>query len=98
MRSKNSNSGIVSTISGGRVKSVKINIANGTNTIDVYGSNTAYTAASDLYATGENGNQGTKIGSVNSTGTIEFTGDYAYVGIRSNNGAVYVSSIEIVWE
>ncbi|MBR5064173.1 MAG: hypothetical protein IKX05_05585, partial [Bacteroidales bacterium] len=98
MRSKNSNSGIVSTVSGGRVKSVTITVESGSNSIDVYGSNTAYTGAGDLYATGEGGNQGTKIGTLNATGTITFTDDYAYVGIRSNDGAVYVTQIEIVWE
>ena len=98
LRSKNSNSGIVSTTSGGKVKSVKITVANGSNTIDVYGNNTAYTDATDLYATGDNANQGTKIGSLSATGTITFTDDYAYVGIRSNNGAIYVTSVEIVWE
>ena len=98
LRSKNSNSGIVSTVSGGRVKSVTITVESGSNTIDVYGSNTAYTGAGDLYATGEGGNQGTKIGTLNATGTITFTDDYAYVGIRSNSGAIYVTSVEIVWE
>ena len=98
MRSKNSNSGIVSTVSGGRVKSVTITVESGSNTIDVYGSNTAYTGAGDLYATGEGGNQGTKIGSLTATGTITFTDEYAYVGIRSNSGAIYVTSVEIVWE
>lgn len=98
LRSKNSNSGIVSTVSGGRVKSVTITVESGSNNIDVYGSNTAYTGAGDLYATGEGGNQGTKIGTLNETGTITFTDDYAYVGIRSNNGAVYITKIEIEWE
>ena len=95
MRSKNSNSGIVSTTSGGTVKSVKITVGKGSNTIDVYGSNTAYTAASDLYSTTT---QGTKIGSVSATGTVTFDTDYAYVGIRSSNGAIYLSSVEITWE
>lgn len=94
LRSKNSNSGVVSTTSGGIVKSVKITVGSGSNTVDVYGSNTAYTSASDLYGS----NKGTKIGSVTSTGTITFTGNYTYVGIRSNNGAIYLSSIEITWE
>ena len=98
LRSKNSNSGIVSTTSGGRVKSVTITIESGSNSIDVYGSNTAYTGAADLYATGEGGNQGTKIGTLNATGTITFTDDYAYIGIRSNNGAIYITMIEIEWE
>ena len=98
LRSKNSNSGIVSTVSGGRVKSVTITVESGSNTIDVYGSNTAYTGAGDLYATGEGGNQGTKIGSLTATGTITFTDDYVYVGIRSNNGAIYITKVEIEWE
>lgn len=97
LRSKNSNSGIVSTASGGKLVSIKIVVASGTNTIDVYGNTTAYTNASNLYATGES-NQGTKIGSLSETGTITVDGDYQYVGIRSNNGAVYISSIEITWE
>ena len=95
LRSKNSNSGIVSTTSGGKVKSVKITVGSGTNTIDVYGSNTAYTGASSLYSSST---QGTKLGSVTATGTITVTGDYQYIGIRSNSGAIYVSSIEITWE
>ncbi len=98
LRSKNSNSGIVSTTSGGTVKSVTIVVETGTNTIDIYGSNTAYTAASDLYATDGNSNQGTKIGSLTETGTVTFDGDYAYVGIRSNSGALYLSSVSITWE
>ncbi len=94
MRSKNSNSGIVSTTSGGMITSVTINVGSGSNTIKVYGKNSAYTAASDLY---NSSSQGTLIGSTSSTGTITFTGSYQYVGIRSDNGAIYISSIEITY-
>jgi len=95
LRSKNSNSGIVSTTSGGKVKSVSITVESGSNTVDVYGSNTAYTAASDLYGN----NKGTKLGSLSSNSTtVTVEGDYAYVGIRSNNGAIYLTNITIVWE
>ena len=93
LRSKNSTSGIVSTTSGGKVKSITITVGSGSNTVDVYGSNSAYSGASDLYGN----NKGTKLGSVSSTGTINVSGDYEYVGIRSNNGALYLSKIEIVW-
>lgn len=95
LRSKNSNSGLVSTTSGGTIKSVKITVASGTNTINVYGKNTAYSAATDLYNTSS---QGTNVGTLTSTSTITFTSDYTYVGIRSNNGAVYISSIEITYK
>ena len=96
LRSKNSNSGIVSTTSGGdRIKSVSVTYESGTNTLDVYGSNTAYTAASDLY---NSSSQGTKIGSLSATGSVTVTGDYKYIGLRSNNGALYLTDITIVWE
>ena len=35
------------------------------------------------------------------SGTVDFSkqvGQYAYVGIRSSSGAVYLASVEIVWE
>ena len=94
MRNSNS-SGIVSTTSGGKIKSIKIDVAGGTNTIDVYGKNTAYSSAADLYS---NSTRGTKIGSLSNDGTITFTDDYQYFGIRSNSGAVYINSIEVTWE
>ena len=93
LRSKNSNSGIVSTTSGGTISSITINVANGSNTIEVYGRNTAYTSAEDLYGD----SPGTLIGSLSATGTINVEGSYAYVGIRTKNGAVYISSIEFKW-
>ena len=97
LRSKNSNSGIVSTTSGGKIKSVTITYESGSNTVDVYGSNTAYTSAADLYGS----SKGTKVGSLTKSGTIDFIGagvDFSYIGIRSYNGALYLSSIEITWE
>lgn len=95
LRSRNSTSGIVTTTSGGKVKSITITVASGTNTVRVYGKNTAYTSAADLYSSAT---QGTLLGSTSSTGTITVTGDYEYLGIRSNSGAVYISSIDVVWE
>ena len=99
LRSKD-NSGIVTTTSGGKVKKVTVAWNNNTaadRTLDVYGSNTAYTAASDLY---NNDNQGTKLGSiVKGTSTeLTVTGDYAFIGLRSNNGAMYLTSISIDWQ
>ena len=49
LRSKNSDSGIVSTSSGGVIKSVSIVVDNGSNSIDIYAKNEPYTSASDLY-------------------------------------------------
>lgn len=42
--------------------------------------------------------QGTKVGSVSATGTVTFSAPYEYVGIRSSNGAIYLSRVEIEWE
>ena len=98
LRSKNSNSGIVSTTSGGKLVSIKIDVQSGTNTIEVYGNTNAYTSAANLYDTAGNDNQGTKLGELSDDGTITVDGDYQFVGIRSKNGAVYISSIEITWE
>lgn len=95
LRSKNSNSGIVTTTSGGKVRSITVKYESGSNTMDVYGKNTAYSAASDLYSSGT---RGTKIGSISGSGTITITGDYEYIGIRSNSGALYITSIEITYE
>lgn len=100
LRSKNSNSGIVTTTSGGKVKSIVVEwISNTTSgrTIDVYGKNTAYSTAADLYNTTS---QGTKIGSIIYGTSTELTisGDYQYIGLCSNDGALYVSSITISWD
>lgn len=96
-------SGIVSTTSGGTIKSVKIFFNSATTNgrvVDVYAKNTAYTSVVNLFSTE---NQGTKIGSVTKAEnalehTITPTSDYQYIGIRSNNSALYLDKIEIVWE
>ena len=100
LRSNNSNSGIITTGSGGKVKSVTIafnsNTASG-RTVDIYGKNTAYSAPTDLY---NNSTRGTKIGSIvyGSSTSITVNGDYAFIGLRSNSGALYIESLTIVWE
>lgn len=98
LRSNNSNSGIVTTVSGGKVAKIKVvwnsNTANG-RTLDIYGKNTAYTAATELYGS----NAGTKLGSIvcGTSTELVITGDYEYIGLRSNSGAMYIESIEIEW-
>ena len=93
-------SGIVTTTSGGKVKKITVvwnsNTANG-RTLDIYGKNSAYTQATDLYSTST---QGTKLGSVvyGTSTTLTVTGDYEYIGLRSRSGAQYIVSISIEWE
>ena len=103
LRSSNSNSGIVSTTSGGKATKVSVVWASGTadgRTIDIYGNNSPYTNAKELYSTGTNTNQGTKIGSIvcGTSTELVIDGNYPYVGIRSNSGALYLESVSITWE
>lgn len=100
LRSKDSNSGIVTTTSGGKVKKISVKWESGTTsgrTLDIYGKNTAYTAATDLY---NSSNQGTKLGSIKCGTSTELviSGDYEFIGLRSNSGAMYLTEIEITWE
>ena len=99
LRSTNSNSGIVTTASGGKVAKVVVTWNSSTSagrTLDIYGENTAYTAATDLYNTT---NQGTKLGSIKCGTSTELviTGDYKFIGMRSNSSAMYIDKIEITW-
>ena len=97
LRSKNSNSGIITTASGGTILKVQASWEEHTLTtrvLDIYGSNTAYTEVADLY----NDNKGTKIGSLTFGETeVDILDEYQYVGIRSNNGAMYLKSITLTW-
>ncbi len=96
MRTSYSNSGVVSTSSGGTIVSVKITVGSGSNTVEVYAKNTAYSSPSDLYSDSES-TKGTLIGSTTSTNTITFTGSYTYFGVRSGGYAIYLSSIEVTY-
>ena len=97
--------GIVTTTSGGRIKSITVTWNNSTTSgrvLNIYASNTPYTSEADLWDS--TGKQGTKVASLTFTkdqtvtSTYTFDEDYAYIGLRSNSGAMYLTSIEIVWE
>ena len=101
LRTTNSNSGIVTTTSGG--KAVKVVVVWNSNTtasrtLDIYGKNTPYASAADLYASAI-ATKGTKLGSIvcGTSTELVISGDYEYIGIRSNSGALYVDEIEITW-
>ena len=99
LRSSNSNSGIVSTTSGGTVKKVKVTWNSATTsgrTINIYGSNSAYSAPSDLYGS----NSGTLLGTIvyGTSTELDITGDYTHIGIRSASGALYLTTVEITWD
>ena len=98
MRSNNNNSGIVTTASGGVVTNITVVWNENTTagrTLNVYGKNAAYSAASDLYGN----NAGTLIGTiVEGTSTeIDIDDEYAFIGIRSASGALYLDEVSITW-
>lgn len=92
---KNSrNVGIVSTVSGGLIKSVSIEVdGSNTKTYSVYAKKTAYTKIEDLY----NKSKGDLILENTSTKSVDVTGEYYYIGIRSKSGAVKIKSITITY-
>lgn len=100
LRSDNSNSGIVTTASGGKVAKIVVTWQSATKAgriLDIYGKNTAYSAATDLY---DSSKQGTKLGSIEygTSTTLTIEGDYQYIGLRSKSGAMYLEEIQITWE
>lgn len=94
----NSSSGIVSTISGGKLKKVTVDWGGDfPRTLNIYGKNTAYTSAADLYDSSE---QGTLLGTIVKGTSTELIigGDYEYIGIRSNANTLLCNIISIEWE
>ena len=99
LRSNNSNSGIITTTSGG--KATKVSVTWNTNTADgrtlnVYGKNSAYTSPTELY---NNSTYGTLLGTIICGTSTELTisSDYEYIGLRSASGAMYLDNIQITW-
>ena len=100
LRIKNSEEGIVSTTSGGNVSTVRVVWNTDTiagRVLDIYGSTTAYSAASDLYSETTAGKLLGSLAFDDNQTTVEVSGSYPYVGIRAKNGALYLDSIEIDW-
>ena len=99
LRSKNSNSGVIGNYEGRTCKSISFTFDSNTQAgrkIDIYASNTPF-AIVDMY-----GSSVTKVGTINYdannlTQTYTFTDDYAYIGFRSADGALYLKSVDIVW-
>lgn len=100
LNSKSPN-GIVSTTSGGSVKTVTVtwdsHTASG-RTLTIYGKNSAYTDAADLY---DSDTYGTVLGSIiyetSTSLNVAELGNYTYIGIRSASGALYLGEVSIAW-
>ena len=102
LRTEGSDAGVYVSNSIGTLKSIKFifntNTASG-RTVNLYGKNTGYSSASDLFVANQ---QGTLIGSATYNGTREVTlipdKHYLYFGFRSNYGALYLDSVEVEWD
>ncbi len=101
LRTSGSVEGLVSTTSGGNIRKVKVTWSTTSSTtaarkLQVYGSNSAYTAASELYS---ESTQGTLLGEIATTGSeLEISDDYRFVGVRINSGAAYINGLTFSWE
>lgn len=87
--------GLVSTVSGGTIKSITIELNSSKNPLLVFGNNKAFVGSDDL----KGNNKGTQIASITNTTkrTIIPTENYKYVGFYSAK-ANYIKKITIVWE
>ena len=98
LRSSGSDCGIVTTSSNGKVRKIVVDwhtATSGSRVLWVYGSNEPFTSASELY----NNTKGERIAEIKmGDTTFEVEGDYSYIGLRSNSGAMYINSISITWE
>ena len=99
LRSKNSNSGIITTTSNSTVAKITVTWNSSTvseRTLDIYGKNTPYSAASDLYNVST---QGTLLGSIicGTSTELLISGNYTYIGLRSRSDAMYLDNIDIEW-
>ena len=99
LRSSNSNSGIVTTGTGGNVTKVAVEWNSNTATgrkLDVYGKSSAYDTPSDLY---DASGKGTKLGTIEYGVSTELAieGEYPYIGLRSNSGALWLDEVTITW-
>ena len=103
LRSDNSNSGVVSTSSGGNVKEIAVKWESNTSKgrkLNIYGSAGAFAAATDLYNSSK---QGTLLGTLEFSGNINdiskltIIGDYPFIGFRSASGAMYLKEVSITW-
>ena len=85
--------GIVTTASGGYIKSITLTITRGCNTdVLVYASDTPYASPTNLYY---QDSQGTLVMRTRSTSTVKLYGEYRYFGIRSDSGAIYIEKIDV---
>ena len=100
LRSNNNNSGVICTSSDRNVTRISVVWQSGTasgRVLNVYGKNTAYESPTELYNAGT---QGTLLGTIvyGTSTELVTSGDYLYVGVRSNSGALYLSELTFSYQ
>ena len=99
LRSNKGGAAVVTTVSDLNAISVTVDWNTdtySTRVLDIYGQNVPFVGKDELFSN----ITATKIGSIDhgkSETTLTITGDYKYIGIRSNDGAVYLNSVTIEW-
>lgn len=100
LKSKNSVSGIVVSSNANGIKATSVNVVWNSSTpndkiLKVYGKNTAYDSPSDLYGS----DAGTSLGSIKygTSTSLTIDGEYEYIGVKSDDGAIWLSSFSIQW-
>lgn len=99
LRSKNSNSGVITTATGGTIKSVEVTFNSKTvaeRVLNLYASNAAFTSPADLYDAALEP-VATFTCSEGATQKFDFTEEFAFFGVRSADGALYLDNITVVW-
>ncbi len=93
-------SGIITTVSGGKVTKVAVVWASTTDrTLQVYGKNSAYENLTDLYSD-DSETKGTLLGSISYSSNqteLVISEDYEFIGMRSANNSMNLSKISITW-
>lgn len=90
--------GIITSASGGTIKSITINFnSNNSNALGIYGKNTAYTTADDLFGSAA-GELIKNVSNSKTAVTITPNKAYKFIGFKSNKGTIYIDKIIIVWE
>lgn len=101
LRSSNNDSGIVTTASGGTIGRIVVEWNSNTvegRTLNIYGKASAYSAATQLFSE-EEATSGKLLGTIICGTSTELTvsGTYAFVGVRSDDGALYMDKISFIW-
>lgn len=90
--------GIITSASSGTIKSITINFNSAnSNTLGIYGKNTAYTTADDLFGSAA-GELIKNVSNSKTAVTITPNKAYKFIGFKSNKGTIYIDKITIVWE